>query len=106
MKKLGLQILSQVSVFIRSIPEDEQLKIATELESIREGDFESAYIKTLRGPIKELISRKRRIIFCIEKEVLYVLRAFTKKSAKTPKRELEVSEQIYALLRKQIGQNK
>ncbi len=106
MYKLELQVFDQVTQFLHSIPDGERFKIATELESIREGDFESAYIKTLRGPIKELIVRKRRIIFCIENNTLYVLRAFTKKSMKTPKKELDAGEHMYLLLLKQLGHNK
>ncbi len=106
MIKLGLQFLNQATNFIHSLPEGDQLKIAMEIESMRQGDFESAYIKTLRGPIKELISRKNRIIFCLEGSTLYILRGFTKKSMKTPRRELEASERIYSLLMEQLRQNK
>ncbi len=59
------------------------------------GDFTSVHIKSLKGEIKELIIKRYRIIFFIDKNIVYCIAAFVKKSAKTPKRELENAERIY-----------
>ncbi len=106
MNKLGLQIFDRVTEFIGSLHEDEQVRILEDIESIRLGDFEAVYIKTLRGPIKEFIVRRTRVIFCIENETLYALRAFTKKTMKTPRREIEMAERMYSLLLRQLGPGK
>lgn len=91
-------IFKNVAGFIHSFPTDEQLKIGAAIDLMKEGDFGYVYVKTLKGPIKELIVKNRRFIFCIENNIIYFLRAFTKKSAKTPKKEIEMAERIYKLL--------
>lgn len=105
---MGLNFLSfdSVTEFIHSLPTDEQLKIGAAIDSMKERDFDSVYVKTLKGPIKELIVKSRRFIFCIENNTIYFLRAFTKKSAKTPKREIKMAERMYKLLLKQLQTNK
>lgn len=65
---------------------------------MKKGDFTSVYIKTLQGPLRELIVMRYRLIFCIEGKVIYFLRAFMKKSAKTPKREIDSAQKMHKLL--------
>jgi phage-related protein len=84
--------------FMDALSESEQLKIAKAVAALRTQDFGSIHVKTIRGPIKELIVRKSRILFCIENETLYLLNAFSKKSVKTPRNEIEIAENIYRLL--------
>jgi phage-related protein len=84
--------------FIDALSESEQSKIAKSVAALRTRDFGSIRIKVIQGPIKELIVRKSRILFCIENDTLYLLNAFDKKSAKTPRNETETAENIYRLL--------
>lgn len=88
----------RVVMFINSLSETEQLKIGKAMEAIRIGEFESLHIKTLRGPIKELIVHKSRILFCVENSTVYYLNAFTKKSAKTPRKEKKIAEKNRLLI--------
>ncbi len=64
---------------------------------MRSGDWSSLYIKALKGPLRELIVKQYRIIFFINTNVLYFIRAFQKKTAKTPPHEIEQAEQIYKI---------
>jgi phage-related protein len=103
---LHLSVFTKVTEFIHSLPDEEQAKIASRIDSVRDRDFESAYVKMIRGPIKELIVKDRRIIFCIERDTMYVFHAFTKKTAKTPLKEIARSEHLYALLLRQLPVNR
>ena len=105
MTRLNLSVFSKVTKYINALPNGEQPKIASHINSVREKDFESAYVKMIRGPIKELIIRDRRIIFCIEQDTMYLLHAFTKKTAKTPQKDIAISEKLYDLLIKQLAKN-
>jgi phage-related protein len=90
-----VQYLEEVKIFISSLPESEQAKIKADIDTSCSGDFKAIYIKTLKSPIKELIVKKYRIFFFIYKNNIYFIRAFIKKTAKTPKREIENAEKIY-----------
>lgn len=62
------------------------------------------YIKKLHGTeLWELRPRSERIIYCtIEGHTIYLLHAFTKKSQKTPKKEIDTAMSRYKqLLRKE-----
>lgn len=105
---MGLNFLSfdSVTKFIHSLSADEQLKIGAAIDAMKERNFDSVYVKTLKGPIRELIVKSRRFIFRIESNTIYFLRAFTKKSSKTLKREIKMAERIYKLLLRQLQTNK
>jgi phage-related protein len=95
---LHLFTFERANVFIDALSESDQFKIAKAISALRTQDFESIRVKTIRGHIKELIVRKSRILFCIENDTLYLLNAFSKKSAKTPRNEIGIAENIYKLL--------
>ena len=59
------------------------------------GDFESLEIKTLKTPIKELIIKRYRLLFFINKDLIYFVNAFMKKTQKTPKNEIIISEKLF-----------
>lgn len=81
--------------FIEALPDDDQGKINGVVTAIESGDFKSLYIKTLKSPIKELIIKKYRLIFFVHKNTFYFIGAFVKKTAKTPKIEIENAEKIF-----------
>jgi len=85
---------NSVTKFIHSLPDKERLKIAAAIRTLSRNNFISLHVKTLRGPMKELIVKKRRIIFFTKENTIYFIRAFTKRTAKTPKREIEYAEEI------------
>ncbi|MFA6404642.1 MAG: type II toxin-antitoxin system RelE/ParE family toxin [Candidatus Paceibacterota bacterium] len=103
MRRLVLQVLSRVTAFVHELSSADQIKIAVDIESLCDRDFETVYIKTLRGPIKELIVKRVRIIFCVYGNTLYILHAFFKKSTKTPSKEIKIAEHLHGLLMKQLG---
>lgn len=65
---------------------------------MEQGAFHSVYIKTLRGPIKELIVKQYRMLFFTLGYTIYFVRVFRKKSKKTPRKEIEYAERIYKLI--------
>ena len=79
------------------LPKVERAKILSDIETMKKGDWSSLYVKTLKGPLRELIVKRYRIVFFINENVLYFVRAFQKKTAKTPREEIEQAEQIYKL---------
>ncbi len=90
-------VLDSVNEFLRELSRVERGKIFSDIETMRTGDWSSLYVKTLKGPLRELIVKQYRIIFFINENVLYFIRAFQKKTAKTPPQEIERAEQIYKL---------
>ena len=81
--------------FIERLPEKTRIKINSAVDFHEEGDFKSLYVKTLSGPIRELIVKRYRIIFFIYHTDLYLISGFVKKTAETPKREIEKAEKLY-----------
>ena len=87
-----------VKDFVERLPFKDSAKIWGTAETMETGDLHSPKIKTLRGPIKELIVRDFRIVFFIHEHIIHFVRAFRKKSAKTPRKEIEYAEQVYKML--------
>lgn len=92
--KLTISFFSSASDFIESLPDIDKAKVLAAIKTM-ETSFDGLYIKPLRGPIKELIVRKYRIIFFLKKNIIYIVTGFTKKSQKTPQKEIENAENIY-----------
>lgn len=90
--------LDNVRNFIQALPNEAQGKIKGAVTAMEFGNFKSLYIKTLKTPIKELIVRKYRFIFFTHKTLVYFIRAFIKKTAKTPKQEIEYAEKTYKMI--------
>jgi|SRR3989338_9742639 len=92
---MKIHILDAVSKFLDSIPVEDSAKITAHLKSFQENRTESLIVKPLKGKIKEIVVRQYRIIFFIKGTAGYVVDAFRKQSAKTPKRVIERVEKIY-----------
>ena len=90
--------LDDVKDFIKNLADADQGKINAIVRAMEMGDFKSVYIKTLKAPIKELIIKKYRFIFFINKNTIYFIRAFVKKTAKTPKNEIENAKKVYKII--------
>lgn len=57
------------------------------------------YVKNLYKDIWELRPKKQRILYCcIQGNNIYLLHHFTKKTQKTPKKELDIAKRRYKLL--------
>lgn len=98
--------LGSTKEFIENLPSSDQAKISASEDTMKNGDFASVYIKVLRGHLRELIVMRYRLIFCIEGRVIYFLRAFMKKSSKTPKHEIDSAEKTHKLLIAYLQNNK
>lgn len=96
-KRYRATLLDSVNEFVNKLPRAERAKIFGAIEKMRSGDWSSIYVKTLKGPIRELIVKRNRILFFINENVLHFIHAFQKKTAKTPPKEIERAEQIYKL---------
>ena len=94
-----VQFLSFVTDYISSVPETDQAIIAAHVECMRSGDFESVHTKQLRGPIRELIVGHHRLTYFEFGANLYFVRGFRKKTAKTPKSEIDYTEKVYKILK-------
>ncbi|MBI2120204.1 MAG: type II toxin-antitoxin system RelE/ParE family toxin [Parcubacteria group bacterium] len=90
--------LESVEEFIQQQSLADQAKIAAATTVMMKGDFHLLYIKTLKSPIKELIIKQHRIVFFSEKNTIYFIGAFIKKTAKTPKSQIDQAEKIYKML--------
>lgn len=67
-------------------------------EVMRQGKESLVKTKQLRGPIRELIVGKHRITYFTLDTTIYFVRGFRKKSAKTPRSEIEYAHQVYKIL--------
>ncbi len=87
-----------VKDFFNELSSKDRAKVEGNVNVMQNGDLRSPRTKTLRGPIKELIVKDYRILFFIHEHIIYFVRAFRKKSMKTPRKEIEYVEQIYKLI--------
>ena len=75
-------VLNEVETFRKSLSEKDRSKINASILAIRFGEYKSIYVKSLKGIIKELIIKKFRFIFFINKDTVYFIGAFIKKTNK------------------------
>jgi len=90
--------IEEVEDFIHQQGLSDQAKIAASVIIMEKGNFHILHIKTLKSPIKELIIKQYRILFFLNKNIIYFIGAFVKKTAKTPKNQIDQAEKIYKLL--------
>jgi phage-related protein len=86
--------------FIGSLSEKDRAKVFAVIK-ILGTNFSAVYTKPLKGPIKELIVRQYRLLFFIKDTIIYITSGFTKKTKKTPKREIERVEILYKTIQNQ-----
>jgi len=93
-------ILTEVEIFREGLSEKDRAKINASIVAMRFGEYESIYVKPLKGALKELIIKKFRFVFFINKDIIYFIGAFIKKTNKTPKIEIEKALKIYKIITK------
>ncbi len=94
-KDYGARLLDSMNEFIASLNVTDQAKILSAIKLMTTGDFKTIRTKQLKGPIREPIVKSYRIVYFLKEDCLYFVSAFVKKSAKTPKREIENAEKIF-----------
>lgn len=95
---ITIRLLESVRDFLEKLPAEERGRIAENVQNLQDDDFRLVTIKTLHGPIKEVIIRQYRLVFFRKSEVIYIVEGFKKQSRKTPLRVIERAEKIYKLL--------
>lgn len=95
MNKFNIVFLNGVREFIATLPEEDRAKIRGSIRGMELDNFDSLYIKTLKTPIRELIIKNYRFIFFIDKNEIWFIKAFIKKTTKTPTKEIENAKKLY-----------
>ena len=95
---LHIQILDEVEIFLRSIPDKERAKALASIAMMQTGDVRVVVTRKINRSIRELKVKQRRILYFQEGDTLYFVGGFTKKSQKTPKREIENAKRIQKLI--------
>ena len=89
------RFLYKVDGFIKNLPESDRVKIASQVERMQFEAFSSLNVKMIKKALKELIIKNYRLIFFINKNCIYFIGAFVKKTQKTPRQEIINAEKIY-----------
>ena len=97
--RFDVLVLQAAQKYIDVLSESEQGAIRADMDAMRLGNFNSVYTKILKGKIRELIVGRHRISYFTIGDMLYFVRGFRKKSAKTPKKEIEYAERVYKLMK-------
>lgn len=93
-----VQFLESVKGFLSDMPEADRAKTAAAISVMSEGKFDLVSTKVLKSPIRELIIKRYRFIFFIEGHQIYFIHSFIKKTAKTPRKEIDYAEKIYKII--------
>lgn len=83
-----------VEEFIEELPEDDKALVRARLTLLGEvgNRLREPHSKSLGGGLFELRVKSRRIFYCFKPDsVIVLLHGFSKKSQKTPQREIEVA---------------
>lgn len=89
---------AKVKEFIDELSNLEQGRLKAQIEMMNSGNFGLVHIKPIKLPIKELIFGNCRFLFFIEKRCIYFIHAFTKKTQKTPLKEIRYAEKLYKII--------
>lgn len=92
-----MRIFRKVTEFVDGLTHADKAKVTASIKIMEMGGFDSVYIKTLKGAIKELIVKNYRLVFFIHEHTIYLVSAFVKKTQKTPPREINNAEKIYKI---------
>lgn len=93
MKELNIELFEKAEVYILSLPEKDRAKVFANIKSMAR-DQSSVEIKLLKHPIKELKIKKHRLLFFVDKQTIYIVSGFAKKTQKTPLQEIRNAEEI------------
>jgi phage-related protein len=100
-KQYTALILDEAATYIGTMSDADQGTTKADIEAMEQGEFETVKTKQLRGKIRELIVGKHRLTYFVLEKFIYFVRGFTKKTNKTPPREITYAEQIFKLVQDQ-----
>jgi len=97
---LKVIVLDEVETFRKNLSEQDKSKVNASITAIRSRKHGTVYIKPLKGTLRELIIKRFRFVFFVDKDIVYFVGAFIKKTKKTPIIEIENAEKIYKIITK------
>jgi phage-related protein len=98
---LDIQVLDSVEKHLGSLKLSDEAKIRAAMGVMRRGTFSAVHTKPVKGKIRELIVRQFRLLYFLKDKTLYFVSMFVKKTAKTPKHEIEYAEKIFKVIKNQ-----
>lgn len=98
--RLRSRLLPQAKAYVESLSQKDKSKVLAGIAALEVGNFALIRTKQLQGQVRELIVQKHRITYFTIDSILYLVRAFTKKTKKTPRVEIEYAAKMYVLLTK------
>ena len=97
-----MHVLPAAQKYIDALPANRYSAIVADIEDMKIGRFDRVRTKQLLGEIRELISGRHRISYFSIDSALYFVRGFPKKSAKTPRNEIEYAEKVLKMMKRGI----
>ena len=101
-----IRVFGKVTKFVDGLTHTDRAKVIANIKIMEMGGFDSVYIKTLKGAVKELVVKNHRFVFFVHEHIVYIISAFIKKTQKTPPREISNAEKIYKIIIKKIKYEK
>ncbi|MFA5996373.1 MAG: type II toxin-antitoxin system RelE/ParE family toxin [Candidatus Paceibacterota bacterium] len=95
---LHIQILDEVKKFLESLPDKDNAKALASITMMQTGAVSTVVTRQISGSIREIKVKQHRILYFQRGDTLYFVGGFTKKSQKTPTREIENAKQIQKLI--------
>ena len=95
---LHIQILDEVKEFLESLPEKDNAKVLASITMMQTGAVNTVVTRQISGSIREIKVKQHRVLYFQRGNILYFVGGFTKKSQKTPLREIENAKQIQKLI--------
>ena len=93
------RLLYHADRYIKGLTDAEQIKLAGAIRCLLNNETTAVRTKQLRGSVRELIVGNHRVTYFKLEDSLYFVRGFRKKTAKTPRNEIEYAERIYNALK-------
>lgn len=95
---LHIQILDEVKSFLESLPDKDTAKVLASITIMQTGAVGTVVTRQISGSIRELKVKQHRVLYFQRGGTLYFVGGFTKKSQKTPQREIENAKNIQKLI--------
>ena len=99
MEERRLRFLEPAKMYLKNLSKKDRAMVDADMDEMRFSGESWVKTKRLRGPIRELVVGNHRLTYFTLEAIIYFVRGFRKKSAKTPTIEIEYAEKIYKLLR-------
>jgi len=98
-KNYEIEVFEKAETFILNLPEKEKAVVFANIAMMKTS-FSGVNTRLLGRPIKELKIKNVRILFFIDKNKIYLVSGFYKKSQKTPKSEIDYALGVYKEFKK------